>query len=540
MANLRGDRGCRAPLALIVLATVVFGCGDDLGVTVGETSSTGEGSSSPGPTTAEPTTGEATTVEPTTDGTATGVMTTDVTTGTTGDAATTMAVSETEPGSSTGTACVAPEIECGGGCVDPNSDTLHCGGCDQPCGAEEPCVDGGCVLACPMGQTFCEDLCVDLTADAANCGECGLACDGCEACSESECLPLPPIGDLGPIAGTESLCGETQGMYMVLELPGATDYQWAGPEGSTVSAGQGTTAATIDFGAVAGQVCVTATNGCTNSAKVCLEVSLNAAPGMQEFAFTGQSQEFVVPECVTAVAIEVWGAQGTAGMKGTAGLGGTAQGDLAVAPGDKLLVFVGGQNGFNGGGAAGAGGPNVAGAGGGATDVRVGGMTLADRKIVAGGGGGGSGDPQGSCINGIAGNGGAAGGANGTMGTAGTGCNEDVETGGSGGTQAAGGGGGTGSSNCSDTGGTGAAGVVGVGGAGGVGKLGCGVFTGSGGGGGGGGFFGGGGGAGGPGGGGGAWAGGGGGGGSSYVGGVVNGMTTPGVQMGNGKARISW
>ena len=33
---------------------------------------------------------------------------------------------------------------------------------------------------------------------------------------------------------------------------------------------------------------------------------------------------------------------------------------------------------------------------------------------------------------------------------------------------------------------------------------------------------------------------GGGGGGSSYVGGVVGGATMPGVQMGNGKARISW
>ncbi|MBK9752582.1 MAG: hypothetical protein IPO88_03570 [Nannocystis sp.] len=365
------------------------------------------------------------------------------------------------------------------------------------------CVDQACVDSCPIGQLLCAGECVDTAVDPQNCGDCGIVCDACMACADSMCTMLPVLGDLEAIEGPTELCGAKQGMYTVPELPGATDYQWKGPDGSTVSAGQGTNAVTIDFGDVAGQVCVTASDGCTSSAELCVDVLLAAAAGMQDFAFTGQTQEFVVPDCVTKVKLEVWGAQGTAGMTGTAGLGGMASGDLAVTPGDKLVVVVGGMAGFNGGGAAGGGGPNKAGAGGGASDVRTGAAQLADRKIVGGGGGGGSGSPQGACSGGVPGNGGAAGGASGTMGTAGTGCGNAQETGGAGGTQLAGGIGGTGTSDCADQGGMGAPGVVGVGGVGGVGKLGCAGFTGAGGGGGGGGYFGGGGGAGGPGGGGG-------------------------------------
>ena len=34
--------------------------------------------------------------------------------------------------------------ECDGACVDLQTNALHCGGCDSPCGSEEPCIDGGC------------------------------------------------------------------------------------------------------------------------------------------------------------------------------------------------------------------------------------------------------------------------------------------------------------------------------------------------------------------------------------------------------------
>jgi len=118
------------------------------------------------------------------------------------------------------------------------------------------------------------------------------------------------------------------------------------------------------------------------------------------FEFTGAQQSFVVPPGVSSIHIQAWGAEGaTVVTDAPAGLGGFAEGDLDVAPGQTLEIFVGGQGcvqfdpsigcgGFNGGGDAG--GTNSGrGGGGGASDVRVFGATFDDRVIVAAGGGGG-------------------------------------------------------------------------------------------------------------------------------------------------------
>ena len=90
-----------------------------------------------------------------------------------------------------------------------------------------------------------------------------------------------------------------------------------------------------------------------------------------------------MPPGVNLITISASGAQGAGGAGGK---GGKATGDLSVTPGQVLNIFVGGQNGYNGGGNGYA---AVARNGGGASDVRMGGTALADRIIVGGGGGGG-------------------------------------------------------------------------------------------------------------------------------------------------------
>jgi hypothetical protein len=107
------------------------------------------------------------------------------------------------------------------------------------------------------------------------------------------------------------------------------------------------------------------------------------------FAYNGKDgsdggpQQFVTPAGVRSVTIDAFGAQGGGG----GGLGGHARGTFTVAPSTVLYIRVGGSpadgvgGGFNGGG---AGSPS----GGGASDVRIGGDTLANRVVVAGGGGG--------------------------------------------------------------------------------------------------------------------------------------------------------
>lgn len=82
----------------------------------------------------------------------------------------------------------------------------------------------------------------------------------------------------------------------------------------------------------------------------------------------------------TTVTFELWGAQG-GGTYG--GKGGYSKGTLKTTADTVFNIFVGGQDGTNGGGA----GDNP---GGGASDIRMNGTSLTNRIIVAGGGGGGA------------------------------------------------------------------------------------------------------------------------------------------------------
>jgi hypothetical protein len=220
------------------------------------------------------------------------------------------------------------------------------------------------------------------------------------------------------------------------------------------------------------------------------------------FHYTGGKQSFKVPRGVTHIEITAYGAKGAPGLLSPSGFSshgggaGTVTAKIPVTPGERLAIFVGasgGHGGFNGGG--GITGESCteycAGFGGGASDVRQGGDTLADRVVVAGGGGGGASDGcfKSSCST-DGGAGGAGGGSQGQSGVSGSGLYNGG--GGTGGTQSAGGSGGAGGggSTCG-----GSDGSLGAGGAAGPYGHGCGT---NGGGGGGGYYGGGGGGAGGP------------------------------------------
>lgn len=72
----------------------------------------------------------------------------------------------------------------------------------------------------------------------------------------------------GAIQGTATnLCNATQ-VFSVNNVAGASQYNWTAPTGATVTAGQGTNSATIDFGPAftTGNVTVTAQNACGTSA----------------------------------------------------------------------------------------------------------------------------------------------------------------------------------------------------------------------------------------------------------------------------------
>lgn len=234
------------------------------------------------------------------------------------------------------------------------------------------------------------------------------------------------------------------------------------------------------------------------------------------FDYTGDVQTYVVPDGITSVQIDMFGAEGgtctndSTSCGDIGGLGGSATGILTVTPGETLYIYVGGRGysgnngGYNGGGLA-CSNTSTCATGGGASDVRQGGTDFADRVIVAGGGGG----AEYSACNGTAGAGGGLVGGDGSESGVANIRNGD------GGTQVTGGTGG-------DGGYDGGTGMFGVGGASGTHPAG---HAGSGGGG---------------------WYGGGGssedghaGGGSSYIDGLEEASTESGVRSGHGEVTIT-
>ena len=172
------------------------------------------------------------------------------------------------------------------------------------------------------------------------------------------------------------------------------------------------------------------------------------------FNYTGDVQTYTVPQRCIQLIVDCVGGAGSRGNDNGVGdnpgsFGGRVQCKLTVTSGQVLNIYVGGgklygygAGGWNGGG---AGGSSEGGCpGGGASDIRIGGTELTDRKVVAGGGGGGNW--------GCGGNGGGL--------TGGDGAYQYAN--GKGGTQSAGGAGGTSASGNGNNGqlGQGAAGLA--------------------------------------------------------------------------------
>jgi Glycine rich protein/Divergent InlB B-repeat domain len=150
---------------------------------------------------------------------------------------------------------------------------------------------------------------------------------------------------------------------------------------------------------------------------VTLAFASPAAATTETFGFTGGVQQWTVPPGVHSATFDVFGAEGCCDppIVTLPGLGGRAVTTIAVTPGDTYTIVVG-ESGSHGQAPSFNGGGDSTRPGGGASDVRFGGTTLADRIIVAGGGGG-----AGTCGNGGPGDpgngGGNGGGAAGEPGT---------------------------------------------------------------------------------------------------------------------------
>lgn len=82
-------------------------------------------------------------------------------------------------------------------------------------------------------------------------------------------LEISPVGPVGNITGTGSVCRGTEGVtYFIPEITNATGYIWSLPSGATITGGANTNNITVSFtaSAISGNITVCGTNLCGNGA----------------------------------------------------------------------------------------------------------------------------------------------------------------------------------------------------------------------------------------------------------------------------------
>jgi hypothetical protein len=99
-------------------------------------------------------------------------------------------------------------LECGGVCVDPDSDPANCGGCGKSCGTGA-CGGGVCKSACNGSTNKCTlpvgTACVRKSWGPLDCGACGVHCAANEVCVGSSCRAYAPA-----VVCTTCPCGECE------------------------------------------------------------------------------------------------------------------------------------------------------------------------------------------------------------------------------------------------------------------------------------------------------------------------------------------
>lgn len=137
---------------------------------------------------------------------------------------------------------------------------------------------------------------------------------------------------------------------------------------------------------------------CLGATTAILPFTANTGIGTIHNVFPTGTQAWTVPNGITTVNFEAFGASGAPDSRNTSaptGKGGRVTGMISVLPNQVLNINVGGAGsgatgGYNGGGNGNCFGSvaGCGGGGGGATDIRLNGNALTDRIVVAGGGGG--------------------------------------------------------------------------------------------------------------------------------------------------------
>lgn len=121
------------------------------------------------------------------------------------------------------------------------------------------------------------------TTSGTICVTAGNACGtSLGSCTPITVDPTPAVGTIGTITGPAAVCANQTGIIFTLPaVASASTYSWTVPAGATITNGQGTNTITVTFGTTAGNVCVMASNSCSNSSLACHAVTVDpSAPAI--------------------------------------------------------------------------------------------------------------------------------------------------------------------------------------------------------------------------------------------------------------------
>jgi len=126
--------------------------------------------------------------------------------------------------------------------------------------------------------------------------------NGCSAAIPSTLTVLVEgsPGQMGPITGSDSICGVATGIsYSTNPITNATSYNWSVPPGAIITSGAGTTSILVDYPttATSGNMTVTASNACGNGApSPPLQISVTQIPATPVITLIGNVLQSNIPD----------------------------------------------------------------------------------------------------------------------------------------------------------------------------------------------------------------------------------------------------
>jgi hypothetical protein len=154
-----------------------------------------------------------------------------------------------------GGTCPAGLVTCGGNCIDPRTSSSYCGatsGCGvsggtagTACSGGSVCINGACTVSCPASQVACGGLCINPTTDTVHCGAtagCGVSggsagatCPNGTTCSGGSCVAktYSITGSVGGLVGTGLVLQNNGGDSLPISANGVFTFATPLPAGAT-------------------------------------------------------------------------------------------------------------------------------------------------------------------------------------------------------------------------------------------------------------------------------------------------------------------